>query len=168
MCIRDSCRAQVASIANALGHVAQITRYNAHGQPEEIIDPNGLTTTLTYDVRQRLLSRTSGTEITSYQYDGVGQIKKIILPDSSFLSYTYNAAHRLTDIADNLGNRVHYTLDAMGNRTKEELFDPLNNLTKTQQREFDALSRLWKDIGTQSQTTQYQYCLLYTSPSPRD
>lgn len=151
------CRAQVASITNALGHVTQITRYNAHGQPEEIIDPNGHTTTLTYDVRQRLLSRTSGTEITSYQYDGVGQLKKITLPDSSFLSYTYDAAHRLTDITDNLGNRVHYSLDAMGNRTKEELFDPLNNLTKTQQREFDALSRLWKDIGAQSQTIQYQY-----------
>ena len=151
------CRGQVASIANALGHVTQITRYNAHGQPEEIIDPNGLATTLTYDVRQRLLSRTSRTEITSYQYDGVGQLKKIILPDSSFLSYTYDAAHRLTDITDNLGNRVHYTLDAMGNRTKEELFDPLNNLAQTQQREYDALGRLWKDIGAQSQTTQYQY-----------
>ena len=151
------CRAQVASITNALGHITQITRYNAHGQPEEIIDPNGLTTTLIYDVRQRLLSRTSGTEITSYQYDGVGQIKKIILPDSSFLSYTYDAAHRLTNIADNLGNRIQYTLDNRGNRTKQELLDPLNNLTKTQQREFDALSRLWKDIGAQSQTTQYQY-----------
>ncbi len=151
------CRAQVASITNALGHITQIARYNAHGQPEEIIDPNGLTTTLTYDARQRLLSRTSGTEITGYQYDSVGQLKKIILPDNSFLDYTYDAAHRLTDIADNLGNRVQYTLDNMGNRTKEELFDPLNNLTKTQQREFDALSRLWKDIGAQSQTTQYQY-----------
>ncbi|MBK6957189.1 MAG: RHS repeat protein [Nitrosomonas sp.] len=136
------CRTQIASITNALGHVTQITRYNAHGQPEEIINPNGLTTVLAYDTRQRLLSRTSGTEITSYQYDGVGQIKKIILPDSSFLSYTYNAAHRLTNIADNLGNRLQYTLDNKNNRTKEELFDPLNNLTKTQQREFDALSRL--------------------------
>ncbi len=151
------CRAQVASITNALGHVTQITRYNAHGQPEEIIDPNGLTTTLVYDVRQRLLSRTVGTEITSYQYDNVGQLKKIIFPDNSFLSYSYDAAHRLTDMADNLGNRVHYTLDNMGNRTKEELFDPSNNLARTQQREYDALSRLWKDIGAQNQITQYQY-----------
>ncbi len=151
------CRAQVASITNALGHVTQITRYNAHGQAEEIIDPNGLTTTLVYDVRQRLLSRTVGTEITSYQYDNVGQLKKIIFPDNSFLSYTYDAAHRLTDIADNLGNRVQYTLDNKGNRTKEELFDPSNNLARTQQREYDALSRLWKDIGAQNQATQYQY-----------
>ena len=151
------CRGQVASTTNALGHVTQITRYNAHGQPEEIIDPNGLTTTLVYDVRQRLLSRTVGTEITSYQYDNAGQLKKITFPDNSFLSYTYDAAHRLTDMADNLGNRVHYTLDNMGNRTKEELFDPGNNLARTQQHEYDALSRLWKDIGAQNQITQYQY-----------
>ncbi|GKS69654.1 type IV secretion protein Rhs [Nitrosomonas sp. PY1] len=151
------CRGQVSSIANALGHVTQITRYNAHGQPEEIIDPNGLTTTLAYDVRQRLLSRTAGTQITGYQYDNAGQLKKITLPDNSFLSYTYDGAHRLTDIADNLGNRIHYTLDAMGNRTREELFDAGNNLARTQQREYDALNRLWKTIGAQTQTTQYQY-----------
>ncbi|NBQ70604.1 MAG: RHS repeat protein, partial [Nitrosomonadaceae bacterium] len=151
------CRGQVASVANALGHVTQITRYNPHGQPEEIVDPNGLTTVLTYDARQRLLTRTVGAETTTYQYDGAGQLKKITFPDGSFISYNYDAAHRLTGIADNAGNRVQYTLDAMGNRTKEELFDAGNNLTKTQQREFDALSRLWKDIAAQSQTTQYQY-----------
>ena len=151
------CRSQILSITNALGHVTQISRYDAHGQPEQIVDPNGLTTALTYDVRQRLLTRTVGTEITSYQYDGVGQLKKITFPDSRFISYSYDPAHRLTEIADNLGNRAHYTLDAMGNRIKEEWFDAGNNLAKTQQREFDALNRLWKDIGAQNQITQYRY-----------
>jgi YD repeat-containing protein len=151
------CRAQVSSITNALGHVTQVTRYSAHSQPEEIIDPNGLVTTLTYDVRQRLLTRTVGTEVTGYQYDNAGQLKKIISPDSSFIAYTYDAAHRLTAIADNLGNRVQYTLDAMGNRTQEELFDPANVLTEKKRREFDALSRLWKDIGAQNQITEHQY-----------
>lgn len=45
----------------------------------------------------------------------------------------------------------------MGNRIKEELFDSANTLTQKRQREFDALSRLWKDIGAQNQITQYQY-----------
>ncbi|MBX9893671.1 MAG: hypothetical protein K2Y09_00620 [Nitrosomonas sp.] len=151
------CRGQIASITNALGHVTQITRYSAHGQPEEIIDPNGLITGLTYDARQRLLTRTVGTETTAYQYDGAGQLKKITFPGGTFLSYSYDAAHRLTGIADNAGNRIQYTLDAMGNRTKEELFDAGNNLARIQQREYDALNRLWKDIGAQNQTTQYQY-----------
>jgi YD repeat-containing protein len=42
----------VASITNALGPVTQITAYSAHGQPLTIVDPNGLVTTLAYDLRQ--------------------------------------------------------------------------------------------------------------------
>src|SRR5581483_7183194 len=50
-------RGNVATITNALGHLTSITAYNAHGQPLTIVDPNGLTTTLTYDERQRLKTR---------------------------------------------------------------------------------------------------------------
>ncbi|MFZ1852086.1 MAG: DUF6531 domain-containing protein [Nitrosomonas sp.] len=49
------CRGQIATITNALGHVTEITRYNAHGQPEEIYDANDLITTLVYDNRQRAI-----------------------------------------------------------------------------------------------------------------
>src|SRR5262249_38077473 len=64
-------RGNVATIANALGHVTSITAYNAHGQPTTIVDANGLTTTLAYDARQRLTSRSVGGETTTYAYDGV-------------------------------------------------------------------------------------------------
>jgi YD repeat-containing protein len=58
------------------------------------------------------------------------------VPDGNFLSYTYDSAHRLTQIADNLGNRISYTLDAMGNRTLEEVRDPVNALAQTRSRVF--------------------------------
>lgn len=151
------CRGQVAIITNALGHVTEITRYSAHGQPEEIYDANDLITTLVYDNRQRLITKTEGNEVTSYQYDNAGQVKRITSPDASYLNFTYDGAHRLTAVTDNLGNRIQYTLDNMGNRTQEEIFDPASNLAQRKTREFDALSRLWKDIGAQNQTTQYQY-----------
>ncbi len=151
------CRGQISTITNALGHATQITRYNAHGQPEIMTDPNGLTTTLTYDARQRLVSRVVGTETTAYQYDNVGQVTRITFPDNSFLNYTYDDAQRLVGIADSLNNHIQYTLDAMGNRTKEDVYDPSNTLTQTRQQEFDALSRLWKNIGAQSQTTELAY-----------
>jgi len=136
------CRGQLQSVTNALGQATQYTRYNHHGQLEESIDPNGLVTTNTYDVRQRLTSNTVGTETTSLTYDGVGQVTLLTLPDNSTLSYTYDAAHRLTDVQDTLGNKVHYTLDAEGNRIGEDTYDPSSLLTKTLTRSYDALNRL--------------------------
>src|SRR6266581_154165 len=150
-------RGNVATIANALGHVTSITAYNAHGQPLVIVEPNGLSTTLSYDSRQRLTSRNVGGEITAYSYDGVGQLVRVTLPDGSFLAYGYDAAHRLTVIADNLGNRIAYALDAMGNRTQEQVLDPVNSLAQTRARVYDALNRLAQEIGAQAQTTQYAY-----------
>ena len=150
-------RGNVASITNAAGHITSITAYNAHGQPLTIIDPNGLTTTLAYDPRQRLTSRTVETETTAYEYDGVGQLTKITLPDGSFLTYTYDAAHRMTGMQDNLGNRIAYTLDAMGNRTQEQVFDPASALAQTRSRVFNNLNRLFQEIGAASQVTEYAY-----------
>ena len=151
------CRGRVMRTTNALGHVTDITRYNAHGQVEQIVDANNLTTTLTYDARQRLISRVVGTETTAYQYDGVGQLIQLTRPDGSSLYYTYDDAHRLTDITDSLGNAIRYTLDAAGNRTQEEIFDAGNMLAQTRQQEFDALSRLWKIVGAQNQVTELAY-----------
>ena len=151
------CRGQVETLTNAVGHVTSITEYNAHGQPLSITDPNGLVTTLAYDARQRLTSRNVGGEITSYDYDGVGQLTKVTLPDGSFLSYIYDAAHRLKEINDSLGNRIVYTLDAIGNRTLEEVRDPLNALAQTRSRVYNSLNRLSQEIGAASQTTTYGY-----------
>jgi YD repeat-containing protein len=150
-------RGNVATIANAAGHTTSITAYNAHGQPLTIVDPNGLTTTMTYDVRQRLKTRAIGAETTTYDYDFAGQLTKVTLPDGAFLSYTYDDAHRLSAIQDNLGNRISYTLDAMGNRTAEEVRDPANVLAQKRSRVYSALNRLFQELGAQSQTTEYAY-----------
>ena len=151
------CRGQVRQITNALGHVTRVTRYNAHGQPEEIIDPNGLVTTLAYDARQRLTSRVVGTETSIFEYDGLGQLTRLIRADGSTLNYSYDAAHRLTQIGDMLGSKIVYTLDAKGNHIGEDIVDPAGALIQTRRSEYDALSRLAKDIGAASQTTQYTY-----------
>ena len=150
-------RGNVATISNAAGHTTSITAYNAHGQPLSIVDANGLTTTITYDARQRLKTRTVGTQTTTYDYDFAGQLTKVTLPDRSFLSFDYDDAHRLTEIADNLGNRIAYTLDAMGNRTLEQVRDPSNALAQTRSRVFNSLNRLFQELGASSQTTEYTY-----------
>jgi YD repeat-containing protein len=151
------CRGQVETVTNALSQTTSITAYNAHGQPLTIVDPNNLTTTMTYDARQRLETRTVGTETTTYEYDLIGQLTKVTLPDGSLLSYTYDSAHRLTAIEDNLDNRISYTLDAMGNRTLEQVRDPANQLAQKRSRVYNALNRLFQELGAQNQTTEYTY-----------
>lgn len=151
---------QVQTVTNALGDVTTYNTYNAHGQPTQIVDPNGLVTTLTYDTRQRLTSRTVGGETTTYTYDFTGQIHRVTLPDSSYLDYTYDAAHRLTRIDDSDGNYIAYTLDAMGNRTAEKTYDPGNFLTQQRFRVYNSLNRLWKVAGaanTTAVTTTFTY-----------
>jgi RHS repeat-associated protein len=150
-------RGNVATITNAAGHVTQITAYDAHGRPLSTTDPNGLVTTLTYDPRGRLTSRQVGVELTAYVYDGVGQLTKVTLSDSSFVQYIYDAAHRLIQLNDGLGNKIVYTLDGMGNRVGESAYDPANNLARTRSRVYNTLNQLYQDLGAQSQTTAYAY-----------
>ena len=151
----------VSSVTNALGHVTNITAYDNNNRPLSIVDPNGLITTLTWSSRGWLTSRAvsngTTTETTIYDYDGVGQLTKVTLPDGSYISYTNDAAHRLTGLADSLGNHISYTLDAMGNYTREDIYDPRNVLTQTRSHVYNALNRLAQDIGAQNQTTDYSY-----------
>jgi len=150
-------RGNLRAVVNARGHRTEILNYDAHGQPLDIVDPNGLTITLMYDARQRLTSRSVGGETTRYAYDGVGQLTRITLPDGSALFYAYDGAHRLTGIADHLGNRIDYRLDSLGNRTKEDVHDASGALAQTQSREYSSLNRLTKDIGAYGQATSYGY-----------
>jgi RHS repeat-associated protein len=154
---QGSKRGMLAFVTSALGHTVQITGYDAHGRALSMTDPNGLVSSMSYDARGRLLSRTVGSETTAFEYDGVGQLKKVILPDASFVSYTYDAAHRLNQIQDHLGNRIVYTLDSIGNRTREEVYFPNGTLAQTHSRSFDALNRLAQDISALNQTTTYSY-----------
>ena len=134
--------------------------YNPHGQPLTITDPNGVVRTLTYDNRLRLTSREVGTETTNFSYYPTGLLKQVTLPDSSYVLYTYDNAHRLTEISDGAGDSIQYTLDNMGNRTAEKTHDPSNTLHRSHTRAYNALNELYQDInaaGTSGVTTTYGY-----------
>jgi YD repeat-containing protein len=147
----------LSSVTNALGQTTRITSYDAHGRPLSMTDPNGLVTQMTYDARQRLLARNVGGEVTANTYDAAGQLNQVTRPDGSYITYFYDAAHRLTGIADSMGNSVAYTLDGMGNRTGENVYDSTSSLAQTKTRVFDAYSRLQKEIGAVNEITTYQY-----------
>ncbi len=135
------------SSTNAAGHVTNYLRYNALGKLLEMVDANGISTVYTYDVRSRLTSVTSAGQTTSYAYWPTGLLKQVTQPDGSSVNYDYDDAHRLVAIADNLGNRIQYTLDQRGNRTQEAVQDPSGALTRNLSRVFDALSRTQQTTG---------------------
>lgn len=144
-------RGLLASVTNPLGHTTNVTSYNANGQALSLTDANGLTTQMTYDVRQRITSRqltgSAIQETTRYEYEATGKLNKVILPDNSFVTYAYDGAQRLTQITDGLGNKIVYVLDNMGNRIEERAHDPSGALSRIQKREMDALNRLKKTFA---------------------
>jgi YD repeat-containing protein len=145
-------RSNVKTITNAVGHITTFTAYDGDGRPLSITDPNGVVTSLTYWPRGWLHTQTIAGETTTYDYDGLGQPTKVTQPDGSYVQYIHDDAHRLTDIIDTLGNRIHYTLDAMGNRITEAAFEPggyPNTPVRLKRQVYDSLNRLQQAVGAQ-------------------
>ena len=134
-------------MTNAAGKVTNYTKYNKHGQLLESVDPNGVLTVNTYDLRQRLTSTSVGGQTTLYTYDPVGQLTRITAPDGSYVGYEYDAAHRQNAVTDNRGNRIDYVLDNAGKRTAENVKDPGGVLRRTLSRSIDALGRVQQTTG---------------------
>ena len=134
-------------VTNAKGHITQYTSYDKAGRVLTMVDPNQATTTYSYTPRGWLSTVNQAGQLTSYDYWPTGLLKKVTSPDSSTLSYTYDDAHRLTDVTDHLGNTVHYTLDNAGNRIGEDVKDTSTALTRNISRVYDALNRLQTVTG---------------------
>ncbi|HWX02771.1 DUF6531 domain-containing protein [Collimonas sp.] len=141
----------LSTITNAAGLLTTLSNYDANGRVGRIVDANGIATTLTYSPRGWLTGKTvtasSTVETTTYGYDGVGQLTLVTLPNASTISYTYDPAHRLINIADSLGNSIVYTLDNMGNRISEQVKDPSGALVRQTSRVVDALNRVQQITG---------------------
>lgn len=150
----------LTSVTNALGQTTQITAHLPGGLPTTIVDPNGLTTNLTYDARDRLLTSTVEAQApltTSYHYDAAGNLTGKTWPDGSAYAFTYDAAHRLTQIADLDNRRIAYTLDALGNRTQMQILGGIGAVRLSRTATFDALGRTLTTVGGAGQTTAYAY-----------
>ncbi|SFF06000.1 RHS repeat-associated core domain-containing protein [Dyella marensis] len=139
-------------VTDALGHVSTIVAYDKNGRVVRVRDANGVVTDSTYHARGWLLTRTvranangapsSNDATTQIGYTPYGAVASVTDPDGVQVTYTYDAAHRLTDITDALGNRIHYTLDGAGNKTKEETFDASNTLRRSLARSYNTLGQL--------------------------
>ncbi|MBX3657122.1 MAG: hypothetical protein KF740_01680 [Ramlibacter sp.] len=144
------------SQTNPLGHVTA-WQYDGAGRPTQQTEPNGLVTTYSYDLRGRLTSASRGDETSTYTWTPTGLLASASLPSGQATSYQYDAAQRLIGATDNRGNSVAYTLDAMGNRIREEVRDAGGAIAQATSRAINSLNRVSAISGAVGQTTQLGY-----------
>lgn len=141
----------LTTVTNAIGQVTTYSGYDGSGHVGRVTEPNGEISDFNYSPRgwisSRVVTSQGAKTVTNYEYDGIGQLVKLTLPDKSTLVYTYDAAHRLINIGDSAGNSMHYTLDNAGNRIKEEVTGSGGNLARQTSRVFNTLGRLTQVTG---------------------
>jgi YD repeat-containing protein len=84
----------------------------------------------------------SSDSTTTVAYNPDGTVHSITDPDGVVTTYTYDAAHRLTDVTDVSGNHIHYTLAASGNRTSEQVLTSTGAVVRSLGRAFNPLGQL--------------------------
>ncbi len=150
-------RGNLHTITNGLSHVTTYSNYNAFGQAETVVDPNGIVTTRVYNGSGLVTSTTTASLTTSYVYSGAGQLQTITLPGNRTITYTYTLAGQVAGITDSLGNAINYAYDSEGGRTGEEIRDPQNTLTRYANYGYDDYSRMNKVTlpGPAEETSEY-------------
>ena len=160
--------------------------YNGRGQVAAIVDPQGMTTALSYEpLTGDLLSITvdnGGENIkTQFAYDTVGNITGVTDPRNNTTVYQYDRARRLQKVTlpPPYNHVTKYTWDENGDPTKieRETSDPLHPWETTlfsytpsgklgattdagghrTAYEYDGADRLWKTTDPSDRTTQYSY-----------
>ena len=131
----------LTSVKNPLGQETRYA-YDAAGRVTQETAPNGLVSAYSYDPRGRVLHITRGSEATTLGYTPSGQLSGLSLPSGYAMAYSFDAAQRLTGATDNRNNRIQYTLDAMGNRVREEVKDPSGTLAQVTTRSINHLNRV--------------------------
>ncbi|NDZ17815.1 hypothetical protein C7T35_33300 [Variovorax sp. WS11] len=146
---------------NALGH-ATLYAYDSANRLLTQTEANGLASTYTWDARDRMLTTTvgagsPGAQTTALTYLPTGLVGTLTLPSGLVLSYTYDAAHRPTGWSNNRGETGAYTLNAIGNRTAEQIKDSTAAVAWTVARSINNINRVTSLTEGPNQTYSFLY-----------
>ena len=120
--------------------------YDKSNNLTKITYPTGEEIVYDYDDNNHLIGVTDNTGMTSYAYNNqTNDLIKKTLPDGVYTDYTYDTAHRITDVEnrrsdDTLISSYHYEFDANNNRT--QVIETTESSTKTIDYIYDDLNRL--------------------------
>ncbi len=147
-------------VTDPLGRTTRYT-HDAAGRVTSQVEPSGRVTTWVWDARGRLVAQSRGEapqqETTQWTWSASGQLARVVLPSGLAVDYSWDAAQRLIAAQDNRGNRISYTLDAAGNRVREEARDASGQLALVTVRTLNLLDQLEAVQGAQGQTTRWSY-----------
>ncbi|WP_175537065.1 RHS repeat domain-containing protein [Ralstonia sp. NFACC01] len=90
------------TLTNPDGKTGRITLYDAAGRVLEATDVNGIAIKLSYNSRGWVTAYDYGEQHIRYEYDAIGQRTAMVGPQNLVMRYVYDAAHRLTQILDNI------------------------------------------------------------------
>lgn len=132
----------IRTVTDALGHVTTYVSYDAAGRVTRSTDADGTVTDTTYTPRGWVATRTVGGAKTTFTYTPYGAVASVQDPDGVTLSYSYDHAHRLVQVTNNLDESITYTLDAAGNINAEKVTNASGATVRARTRQFDTLGRL--------------------------
>ncbi len=155
----------VTSVTDPLGHITTYSSYNPSGLPLTTVDPNGVTTTYTYDLHDRLLTRTvfgaAGNATTQFSYSSITQTgatpTTITFPDGSGDFFVYDAAGKILIVynSDDTSDIV-YNRDANEDVTWLLAYPPdSGSADYSQTATYDAFGRLTQTIDGNGLATTY-------------
>ena len=145
-------------IQDPLGHVTQFPAYDAYGHPLSMLDPNGVSASLTFDARGRLTSRSIGARTWTYQRDAAGQVIGVTYPNGESVAFSFDAAHRLTDVRyGSVGILQHRALTAASDVTQTQLLDGNNNVVRQRSYAVDGFGRIVSTTDANGQTSTLAY-----------
>jgi RHS repeat-associated protein len=142
---------------DALNRTTTRAQFNIFNVPGLITSPVGLSTTRTFDARNRALVTTySGTGLTArtttHTRDAAGRITQTTHPDGTTEKWTYNAFGQVLTYTDQVNAVVTHTYDARGLRLTSK---DARNFTTTFA--YDAFDRLASRTDALGRVTTYSY-----------
>lgn len=108
-------KGDLRQVTNALGHATTFLAYDGAGRVLSQQDARGVVTDFEYHPRGWLAARKvrgpnnsseADDRITRIDYWPTGLVSFVHQPDGSFTAFAYDDAHRLTEIYDNIGNKI--------------------------------------------------------------
>lgn len=145
--------ASSAQTVNSVNRKTQYVGYNSFGNPERIVNPNGMVTQFVYNADGTLKTKTIGAgsttgtitgQTTSYTYDALKRLSTETNPDGETTSYGYDVIGRLIKTVQPDGGVINKTYYANNTVNTEQLTDSMGSIYNSSTQWLDDNGRVSK------------------------